>query len=174
MRSILIAFAISSSLVSPAFAQQVDEKAPTCAANPAELQTQPDTLARVAAMGGLDGLLGTWQLSGIPFKKDKLSFDYDSQNFYVQSGDETRETVSLCAEEAEPVWIRISVHTPGCPENKNVRIKNAGPNRMHLKAYATRAIGTATFKKIADRPLPEGTPNPNAKCAQSRFVNYAQ
>ncbi len=165
MRLFLTILAISSSLVSTAYAQnQPDHNRPSCARNPQELNQTAETLARVNALGGVDGLKGTWKLSNI-FAKATLSFDYDQNNFYVQSEDDVRETVSLCINETKPDWVRVSVHTPACPENKNVYIKSLGANRMALTSFATRSVGTVTFKKASNVPQPPGSPKPPVRCA---------
>lgn len=167
MRLFLIVLTISGSLVSASYVHaqaQPDENRPSCARNIAELDQKPETLARLKAMGGVTGLKGTWNYSSI-FAKAMLSFDYDQNAFYVQSEDDIRETVSLCVHESKPDWVRVSIHTPACPENKNVYIKSAGPNRMSLSSHATRAVGSVTFKKTSNQPQPPGNPKPPVQCA---------
>lgn len=157
-------------MITSSFAQwnTPDEKSPLCVATPNELSQRPELLTMVQSIvdqgnkSGLDGIKGTWKFSNI-FAKAMISFDYNDTGFFVQSEDDVPEKVSICGDDPSG-WIRVSIHEPGCPENKNIYIKSAGPNRFSLKAYSTKAVGSVKFKKISDEPQPRGTPKPPVKC----------
>lgn len=146
-----------------------DEKSPSCAATPAELAQKADTLARVNAITssngkvGLEAAFGAWKYSSV-FGKMTVSVSYDDKGFYLQSDDDVPEAASLCADDNNPSWVRISVHSPACPENKNIYIKAMEVDTIGVKAYMSRSLGGVKFKKIADQPLPPGSPKEAPKC----------
>lgn len=152
-------FALALTFVSlPSIAEQV------CITKSSELSTKPSIEAFIKTMGGLDAIRGTWQLTGIPFVKDKLSFDFDSQAFYVQSDTDPRDAVSICIDDKEKDWLLILVGEPACTENKEIRIQPIETDRFRLRAYGTRVIGSAKFKKIAPSAMSPGTKRKPTRC----------
>lgn len=145
-----------------------DENTPNCADTPAELATMKDLVAVVNTFGGLNAVVGTWKLSGIPFVNQKISFKYDSTKFIVQTNNEFPESVSLCSHKnaAGQPMLRVAVHSPGCPENKNIYILANGKGKFKLTAYGTKAIGTANFKQQSTAPLPDGNKANPVACAK--------
>ncbi len=135
-----------------------------CAENSSELPTQPIIAAFIKTMGGIDAVRGTWQLSGIPFVKDKLAFDYDTKAFYVQSETDPRDAASICIDDKEPDWLLITIHSPACEENKEIRIQPVGTDRFRLRAYGTRLLGSVKFKKISPQALTPGTKRKPVRC----------
>lgn len=160
--SALFAFSAYAQWESP------NEKTEGCVSSPAELilsaEVQPliSTLTDVNQNQGLAALQGQWKYSSL-FAKATISFRFDDTGFYVQSDDDVPEKVSLCP--APKNWIRVSVHEPGCPENKNIYIQATAGGRITLKAYSTRVIGSVKFKKISDQPADAGSPKPKPQCA---------
>lgn len=137
---------------------------PICIQKPSELPGKTSVEAFIKTMGGLDAIRGTWQLTGIPFVKDKLSFDFDPEAFYVQSDTDPRDAVDICVDDKEKEWLLILVHAPACPENKEIRIQPIEKDRFRLKAHGTRLIGSAKFKKIAPEAMAPGTKRKPARC----------
>ncbi len=146
-----------------------DENTPNCANSPAELASMKDLVAVMKTFGGLQAVVGTWKLSGIPFVNQKISFKYDSTKFIVQTNNEFPEEVSLCSHKNAKgqAMLRVSVHTPGCPENKNIYLQADGKGVMRLTAYGTKAIGTAKFKQKSVTPLPDGNKANPVSCAKN-------
>ena len=167
----LLTLSVSSANAGATVAQfaSPDENRPECANTPAEFATMKDLVAAANAFGGIQNIVGTWKLTGIPFVNQKISFKYDSTQFLVQTNNEPPEQVSLCAHKDKSGLpaIRIAVHTPGCPENKNIYVRANGAGSMLLTAYGTKAIGTAKFKRKSATPLPDGVPAPPVACAKN-------
>lgn len=146
-----------------------DENTPNCADTPAELASMKDLVAAINTFGGLQAVVGTWKLSGIPFVNQRISFKYDTTKFVVQTNNELPEQVSICSHKnaAGQPMLRIAVHTPGCPENKNIYLQANGKGAMRLTAYGTKAIGTANFKQKSTAPLPDGNQTNPVACAKN-------
>lgn len=174
LKSLLVASLLTLSTASQAavtvaqFASP-DENTPNCADTPAELSTLADVSAALQSFGGLQAVVGTWKLSGIPFVNQRISFKYDATKFIVQTNNEYPESVSICSHKdaAGRPMLRIAVHTPGCPENKNIYLQSGGKGVMRLTAYGTRKIGTATFKQKTTTPLPDGNVSNPVACAKN-------
>jgi hypothetical protein len=135
-----------------------DHNQANCAATPAELATHATVAAALQTFGGLNSVVGTWQLSGIPFKSDIISFNADNNGFYVQNGDDVPAKASLCSQlnTDRQLMLRIAVHKPACPETRNIFVRAKGPEKMRVTAFATRVIGSVTFKRISPTPQPAG------------------
>jgi hypothetical protein len=145
-----------------------DHNQANCAANPAELAARPTVAAALQTFGGLDSVIGTWELSGIPFKSDIISFSADRNGFYVQNSDDIPAKASICSQlnTDRQLMLRIAVHKPACPETRNIFVRSKGVGKMRVTAYATRAIGSVTFKRIAPTPQPAGATKGRVKqCA---------
>lgn len=179
VKSLLVASLLTAS--ASAFAGTVtvaqfstpDENQPNCADTPAEMASMPDIMEIVNQFGGLDAIVGTWKLGGLAgsFSNQQVSFKYDTTKFMVQTNMEPSEQVSVCSavNQAGEKLLRVAVHSPGCPENKNIYIKaTKEPGKMQLTAYdAVKKLGgPATFNKKSDTPLPEGQPVPPVACAK--------
>ncbi len=146
-----------------------DHNQANCAATPAELATHKTVSAALHTFGGLNSVVGTWRLSGIPFKSDIISFNADQNGFYVQNGDDLPAKASLCSQlnTDRQLMLRIAVHKPACPETRNIFVRSKGPDKMRVTAYATRLIGSATFKRISPTPQPAGASKGRVKqCVQ--------
>jgi hypothetical protein len=146
-----------------------DHNQANCAATPAELATHSTVTAALQTFGGLENVIGTWELSGIPFKSDIISFISDSNGFYVQNGDDVPAKASLCSQlnTDRQLMLRISVHKPACPETRNIFVRSKGIGKMRVTAYATRAIGSVTFKRKSPVPQPPGSSKGRVKhCAE--------
>ncbi len=172
-KCVLIVAALTAGTVANAQWNAPDHNSPLCVATPAELAQKPEIFGMVQTIvdqqnkTGLDAIRGTWKFSNI-FARATISFDYDETGFYVQSEDDLPEKVSVCGDD-QMGFIRVAVHEPGCPENRNLYIKTAGINRFTLKAYSTRAVGSVKFKKLSDEPQPKGSPKPKVKCKMESY-----
>lgn len=163
----LSASAFAGSTVKVSQFSSPDENQPNCADTPAELATMPDIVAIVNKFGGLDAIVGTWKLGGLigNLANERVSFKYDSTKFVVQTNMEPSEQVSVCSAGNQ---LRVAIHTPGCPENKNIYISPIKAGEMYISAYgALKKLGKpARFIRKAAQPLPEGAPVPPVACAK--------
>ncbi len=147
-----------------------DEHSPSCASTPAELANQVETLARINTVEssdgkiGLDALVGVWKYSSA-MGKATVSVYYDESGFFVQNEDDVPEKASLCIDDEKAGWVRVSLHDPGCPENKNIYVKAVKTDVIGVNLFMTRYMGGVKMNKASSTPLPPGLPKPPVKCA---------
>jgi hypothetical protein len=129
---------------------------PECAATPIELATKPDIIAAARTFGSLDRVAGNWKLTGIPLVKRAIAFTYDNFGFYVQNGNLPPQKASLCSYRTANgrLLLRVSLHKPYCPENRNIYIQALSEEEMAVTAYATQRVGTVRFKRNGSATLP--------------------
>lgn len=171
MKNRLYLVAAVMALASTTFARQFDEHRPSCAATPAELYTKPATLALLEAAKTtpiltLNSLKGVWQLQGIPFHSDKIGVNITTAGFQVQIRDIIR-SASICVDENRPGWLRVSIHEPRCPENKNIYLRALAPNSISIEAYQTRVIGIARFRRVNQNPAMNVAAQAAPACARN-------
>jgi hypothetical protein len=160
----MIAPATALLIGSSAFAADVaqyyspDENQSNCVANPAQLAQSRAVWDAVGTFGGLANVVGTWELKGIPFKSQVISFSYSNDAFYVQAGDDSPNKVSVCSfrNADNELMLRIAIHAPACPERKNIYVQSRALNEMYVSSFSTRYIGSVHFERTSPSPKPYG------------------
>ncbi len=152
------------------YALQPDEHRPSCAATPDQLYQKPDTLsllqrAKTGPTLNLNSMTGTWQVQGLIIRKDQIGVNIRRDGFVVQIKDIVRNA-SICTDELRAGWLRIVLHEPRCPENKNIYVKVLEPGMIEIEAYQTRLIGSAVFKRVSQNPILKVKPYKRPPCAR--------
>lgn len=153
------------------FAEQPNEFSSSCAASPEELYQKPEILtllekAKTTPILTLNSLKGVWQVQGIPFRSDKIGVNVTTGGFIVQIRDVIKPA-SICLDEGRTGWLRIAIHEPRCPENKNIYVRPLGSNLIEIEAYQTRLVGSARFRRTNPNPNLNVKPQVRPPCARN-------
>lgn len=163
MTAIALLFSAGAALAQP------DEHRSSCASSPEQLYQKPETLAllhkaKTTPTLDLNSMTGVWQVQGIPLRSDKIGVNVKSDRFVVQIKDIVRNA-SICVDEERAGWLRIVIHNPRCPENKNIYVRALGPNSIQIEAYQTRLVGSARFRRVSANPALTVKPYVRPPCA---------